>query len=324
MCSSDLQKGYQVKIKKTEEEHIKELKKELAILGEEIKDEFISLILNATTPQPHRYRKLKQAYAVSEKELAEIIRYEIRHNLGTYTISEEDVLFWLENYDRRELWFEMLKTKRDKLLAYDQWEAEQVESLTRRKHLVVKSDIIQMLFKILSLDKETGEGSFTHKDCSKFIAYLQANKNRLGAYNLYKIGPHLFENSKPGCPTRFVINCLEKLGLKTTSFLTGKKRLACHSIEISSWQVMTKYYTKRQEMGLDLAAIPKNNDEADDHENESKHEFSPIEIESLDIKSYSSPCLDCGNDLDPPAFEWQFDRCSPCQVKYQGIASKYT
>ena len=316
------QKGYQVKIKKTEEEHIKELKKELAILGEEIKDEFISLILNATTPQPHRYRKLKQAYAVSEEELAEIIRYEIRHNLGTYTISEEDILFWLENYDRRELWFEILKTKRDKLLAHDKWEAEQVESLTRRKHLVVKADIIQTLFKILSLDRDTGKGCFTHKDCSMFIDYLQANKNRLGAYNQYKIGPHLFENSKPGCPTRFVVKCLEKLGLKTTSFLTGKKRLACHSIDIKSWQVMTKYYIKRKEMGLDLASIPKSSDANDAKEvykNDPKLKSSSFEAESLKIEPSRIACLNCSNDLDPPAIKWQFDRCSPCQINYQGI-----
>ena len=285
------QKGYKLNIKKTEEDHIKELKKDLAILGDEIKNEFVSLILNATTPQPHRYRKLKQAYATSEDELAEIIRYEIRHNLGTYSISEDDVLFWIENHDRRELWFEILRSERDKLLAYDKWEADQVESLTRRKHLVVKADIIQTLFNILGLDKDTGAGSFTHKNCSKFIDYLQANKNRLGAFNQYKMGPHLFENCKPGYPTRFVIKCLEKLGLKTTSFLTGKKRLASHSIDARSWQVMTNYHIKRQEMDLDISSIPKNNAQANNL-NQSNNEPSSL-INEVNIEC-SPPILGRG------------------------------
>jgi len=318
------QKGYRVSTKKPEDELLKELKKEISALGEEIRLEFIQLILDSVTPQHHRYRKLKQAYAISEEELAEIIRFEMRQNLGVYSISEDDVIFWQENHDRRELWFELIKTDRQKLLEFDLWDSGQTPSLSRRKNLTVKADIINRLFETLGLDPETGEGSFTHKECSQFIAWLKENQNRQDNFNEF-IGPQLFRGSDPLCPTRFVLKILEKLGLDTRQKLSGKKRLSRHTLCPKSWEIMTAYYENRKSRGTNIANLPP----------EIKKENSPGKAESKEnsgsqtasgketVNEACNPiaCPDCFEEIDHTAIRWKFDRCSFCHSQYLGISS---
>ena len=277
-----------------------------------------------STPQHHRYRKLKQAYAVSEDELAEIIRFEIRQNLGVYSIGEDDVIFWLENHDRRELWFELIKTDRQKLLEFDLWDSGQTTSLSRRKNLTVKADLINKLFETLGLNPETGEGSFTHKECSQFIAWLKENQNRHDNFNEF-IGPQLFRGSNPLCPTRFVLKILEKLGLDTRQKLSGKKRLSRHSLRPESWKIMATYYENRKSRGTNIANLPpdvrKENSLgiAETKEN-SGAEADPrkkISNEACDTIS----CSDCNGEMDHTAIKWKFDRCSSCHSQYLGISS---
>lgn len=318
------QKGYKVSTKRPEEELLKDLKREISALGEEIRSEFIQLILNTVTPQHHRYRKLKQAYAISEDELAEVIRFEMRQSLGVYSISEDDVIFWLENHDRRELWFELIKTDRQKLLEFDLWNSGQTPSLSRRKNLIVKADLINKLFETLGLDPETGEGAFTHKDCSRFIAWVKENQNRLVNFNEF-IGPHLFCDTDPLCPTKFVLKILEKLGLNTRQKLSGRKRLSMHSLCPESWKVMMTYYENRKSREINIANLPpealKDNSSEMAGTIKHPHTEAPSGKEPINEASETISCSDCHEEVDHTAIKWQFDRCSSCHNQYLGISS---
>ena len=57
---------------------MKALRKEMREFGSAIHEENIDLIMSAETPTGGRYKELKQTYAVTRKEGAEIIRYEIQ------------------------------------------------------------------------------------------------------------------------------------------------------------------------------------------------------------------------------------------------------
>ena len=249
------QKGYQVDYLEEDPDKLKELKRYIKELTTKINSDFLDLLKGTEKPDQFRYRQLKNAHAISEEELAEIIIYELKDALKVSEITEHDIRYWLENRERRELGFELLKTSEEQLVAHREWERKNVESLTRRKHLIHKSKILHDMFKILGIDKNTGEGVFTQKSCSEFIKYIQNGKR--DEYNALKIGPHLYAKG-PKCPTKFVKRILEKLGLKTNSGLYGAKRLSGHEIDRESWARMQKYYENRCRAKVSIADLPHN------------------------------------------------------------------
>lgn len=249
------QKGYRVIVKEPEKEMVKSVRKEMRHYGQQINDEFIDMVLAATTPLEMRYNQLKQAYAISKEELAEVIRYEICHKLGVREINKASVIFWMDDGYHQTLSFEIMQAEHDELHQYDAWQLKTVKSLTRRKNLTGKGRILRKLFKILGVDRQTGLGHFTHRECSEFVDYLMADKDRAGLWNYYSLGQHLHADRRPKDSTRFVQACLKKLGLTTSASLFGKERTSRHEIDAASWEVMTSYIKQRKDAGKHIADL---------------------------------------------------------------------
>jgi len=305
------QKGYKVEVKTSEASHLKAIRKEMGDLGKEIREAFIQLILSTATPQQLRYRQLKKAHAVSKEELAEIIRYEIRLGLGVSDIAEEDILFWLDNGERKDLMFEIMQSDRQQLFKYDHWQMKNSRSLTRNRHLLVKGDILHTLFSTIGIDRQTGTGSFTHEDCERFITYLQENKNRVRLWNYYHLGPHLAQDKRPRDPTKFVLGALLKLGLKTSSKLYGPKRRSRHEIDMESWDRMNHYAELRKKAGKHVASLP-----LEFQETEPLKSFSDTEhVEDHHQDYEGDSCFDCNEPLDAIAIKWAMDRCGSCRAQ---------
>lgn len=305
------QKGYKTSFKEPEEALLKSIREEMSLLGQQIRDEFVRMVLDATTPQQLRYRQLKQSYAVSKEELAEITRYDICHNLCTREITEEDVLFWLDNGDRKELSFEIMQADRQLLFKYDHWQTTHTRSLTRRKHLLVRGDILHQLFGLLGVDRQSGEGFFTHRDCDKFIDFLLANKNRIRIWNYYHMGQYLSSEYRPKDPTRFVQACLKKLGLTTKASLHGKSRTSRHEIDQLSWKAVRKYTENRKKAEKHISDIPPEFRKKEETVKETDSE--PQEVPKEAFPEAVDSCYDCDSPLDPVAIRWAMDRCHDCR-----------
>ena len=300
------QKGYRVQVKEPPEKCMKALRKEMREFGSAIHEENIDLIMSAETPNRARYKELKQAYAVTRKEGAEIIRYEITNSLSIREISREDICFWLDNGDRKDLMFEIMQTERQDLLKYDLWQMKNSSSLSRRANILVKGDLLHKMFETLGINRLTGEGSFNHEDCRKFIAFIKENRNRLLTWNNFRLGPPLSMNRDPKDPTKFITAVLKKLGLVTVSKPSGKARLSRVEITRESWELMSHYAELRKKGGKNVANVPAETDRKTDQKKEDEDDHSEFLYEGY-------VCTDCSADLDDTAVRWGMGRCQGCR-----------
>ena len=303
------QKGYKVECKSSEKKHLKEIRKEISELGKEICEENIEMILSAKTPGPLRYRELKNAYAVSKEENAEIIRYEMCQGLGIRDIEKKDIQFWTDNAERKELMIELLQSERKDLFQYDHHQRKMSRSLTRNKHLLVKYDILIKLFSCIKIDIFSAKGTFTHEDCDRFIDYLLNSETLIRIWNYYKLGPHINPDRRPADPTKFVLAVLKKLGLTTVAKLTGKNRLSAHEITKESWDLVNHYVQMRKNAGKHIAKIP-----AEAAKPKVREEEKEEKEEIIEKPSRAEFCACCQLPIEPDTTEEGEDLCIDCLV----------
>lgn len=251
------QDGYKVKRLYSEHEHQTTLEKDMKELGKKIQEEFVESILNTEAPSSSQYRRLKDSYAISEEQYAQVIRYEIEAATCKKKLTESDVLFWTKGGKRKIFLLETLLTDIEKLNKYDKFEINTIKSLSLRRYLQTKYTLLKGLFDHLGVDLKTGEGDFSHNQVMKFIKWLYENKNRLDNWNEHKLGPFLAEKP-PKIPMIFAQEVFNKLGLKTTRFRKTAKNLSYHKIDKSSWQNMAEYLKLRSDAGKNVSNLPEN------------------------------------------------------------------
>ena len=305
------QDGYLVERIYTEDQHATALEKQMKKIGTEIEKEFVQSIVDTSAPLPGRYRKLKEAYAVTEEQYAEIVRFEVENALCTKDIEPEDVAFWIKGGKRKLYLFEALKTDSSELQAYDLYEADKLKSLTLRRNLLTKGDLIKEFFKFLNIDLSTGEGDFNHAMVYRFIDWVYSNKNRLLNWNQHKIGPYLGKN-RPVDSIKFAKEVFVGLGLATTRKKKGKQRLSFHHIVGDSWEVMKGYYDNRVKEGKNIASLPEDMQQLEDNIAENVNEFK------ADIEEWVADECSCGNPLPQQYIEWGMDKCESCFSKMNG------
>ena len=250
------QKDYNVEVKETEENLIKEMRKDLRQIGNKIRDELMNRILFAQPIFTDRYKELKKSEFISKEESAEIIRYEIAHSLGV-PINLTHISDWLDGILNEIKFFEIMQGKEDDLAKFDAWEKSQTDSLTLRKYLVIQAQIFRKLFEILKIDRKTGLGRFTHKECKIFWDYLQSTDDYIFVWNYFRLGHHINIKKPPKDYTKVVQGCLKKMGLASSSELFGPERLSCHEVTRESWDKMTAYAAAREKIEQHVAKIPR-------------------------------------------------------------------
>jgi len=316
------QDGYEVKYMTTEEGHMTDLEKEMKEIGDEIEEEWTQLILNTPAPPPAEYRKLKEAYVISEEEHARVVRYEIENTLCKKEIESSDVSFWFKNGRRKILLLETLLTDAEKLHAYDSFELKRLKSLTLRRNLLTKGDLLKNMIRFLGIDLVTGEGLFTHREARQFIVWIYENKNRLLNWNLHGLGPFL-GSRPPADPVKFVKEVLAALGIKTCRKNKTKKRLSHHFFRKDSWDQMLRYLEDRKEAGKNVSDIPRNIEELAEKMEENKSALkteAPEQDAEEAFKEWheSLTHCSCGNPLSDHFIEWQMEQCEICQAQLNG------
>ena len=305
------QDGYQVDRLYTENECQSELEKQMKGIGDEIQCEFVKSIVDTSAPLPCRYRKLKEAYAVTEEEYAQIVRYEIENALCTKNIEPEDVVFWIKGGKRKLYLFEMLKTESSELRRYDLFEADKLNSLTLRRNLLTKGDFVKEFFNFLGIDMATGEGSFNHPMVYRFIDWVYSNKNRLLNWNYHRLGPFLGKN-RPVDSVKFAKEVLGNLGLRTERKKKGKKRLSFHLISPDSWDAMSGYLKNRACEEKNVASLPEDTQQLQDKLSENVREFK------VEIDDWVAEECSCGNPLPQKYIDWGMDQCESCFARMNG------
>jgi hypothetical protein len=248
------QKGYRTNIVKETSEAVA-AGRETAEIKKAIRTKKIKNVLEAQTPDQEQYILLRDSKNITDTEIAQMTRYEVKETLGIRDISEKHLLFWLNGGKSKAKNFELLSGDSNSFLIYDQFEFQKTSSLTLRNNFYEQSRIIHRMFEMLNIDRKTGVGSFNHAQCREFIDYLYEYK-KIAFFNIAKLGPFLKENSPPKCATSFVKNILEKMGLATEKKLQdNKKRLAFHSITQNSWELMSNYVAGRKANGKSIGLI---------------------------------------------------------------------
>ena len=300
------QKGCRIHRVLLEEDLKKGLKQEIKEEKSLIAEELYESIQSSYIPSDEVYQRLKRADYLTKDEIAQKSRYEISNSIGVDEPGVADIDFWTDNRGRKECQFEILKVDEKELSAFDSEERKRTRDISMRKNLRVKGDMLNDLFSILSVDKETGDGAFTHKECRKFCEYLTENKFRVKVWNYYKMGHAILGDRFPNDVTKFVSAALKKLGLKTEQTLSGEKRLSMHQITADSWTQMDGYYKLRQKAGLSIVKSPKRWKEEDKEAEKIDAPKVPTREEVFQKHVDNLSCKQCGND-DKTGMSWDIE-----------------
>lgn len=317
------QKGYEVNRVERPKDMLKNIKDSLAAANKDRVKESIEIILATECPDEREYIILKSKYTITEEQAWKIKRFELENSLGKKDLTDDDVLFFLDNGGRRELIFELLHTDQDKLLEYDKFEQKKFVSVKKRRHLFIKGEILKKLFEALDLDVKTGEGTFTHHKAREFIEFIQCNNKRRIVWNDLNLGPYLGK-TEPYCPTTFVKAIFKKMGLKTEAKKRTRKKLSFQSITAESWETMMDYKSSRSLVGKNVAKIPKS--ELDKLDREPAVPRNPDSEDNPFVKNGGNygvdVCILCNTQVSNKSQALTGGKCSECTEMFKRLNYK--
>ena len=221
------------------------------LLGREIaKEREIDLQLNEETPEADAADRLRKEDCMSERERAQLMRYDIETQLCS-NVTVETITFNNDRGISKVKNFELLKGTISQAQAYDVSELANNIAFSARERKTAKMTLQHKVLDVLGINLATGEGEFTGEQMRLARDTLLDSPESIMMYNTTKIGGYIHPQSrKKKCETTFIKNILAKCGLELDSKLEGKSRKRITCIKASSWTTMLSYYDARQKQSI--------------------------------------------------------------------------
>ncbi len=175
-----------------------------------------SLINGEQTPEENQYHHLKRSELITQKQAAQIVRYEIENKLGV-KVNDETIEFFDSRGLSRIRGLELLQGTQQSVEQVEEWEQQRQVLLTQRRLTLPRWMMQTRVYKTLGLCPLTGAGQFNVEGARAVMTMLTGSAEAIDNYNALNIGPQV--NGQPTCPTRFVKGILERIA----PVVNGKK-----------------------------------------------------------------------------------------------------
>lgn len=234
------------------------------LLGKEIaKEREIELQLSQETPETDTAERLRKEDCISEKESAQLKRYDIETQLCS-DVTVDTINFNDDRGISKVKNFELIQGKISQAQAYDRSEIATNILFSARERKTAKMTLQHKVFDMLGVNKKTGEGEFDGETMRFVRDSLLDNEESIMLYNTTKIGSYIHPKSrKVKCEKTFIKNILAKCGLELETKFDGKNRKRITFIKPTSWQVMQAYFDARKTQSISsLEPLQYNTDKA--------------------------------------------------------------
>ncbi|AAS38505.1 toprim domain-containing protein [Vibrio parahaemolyticus] len=208
----------------------------------------IDMVLSQETPDEETFHKLSRSEVRSVEESAQVDRYHMENQLCVENITPEVIDFYDDRGIKKVAAMELLQSKEEDAIAYDRAQIKNKVVITRHNYKRATRHQLVTVFEQLGLDRMTGEGEFTHRECRAVMNELLKDKKSIELYNSLKIGAYVNPRALPKDPTTFVKNIMAKLGLVLHKRKTGGRNKLY--VAPASWQAIMEYVDLRAAKGV--------------------------------------------------------------------------
>lgn len=267
--------GYQVQrldLKGAEEELAAQSRENRKFAGELVFAKRMDLIDRVATPTEEEFVKLHRQEVLSESESAQVDRYHIENQLGVDEITADDVAFYDDRGVRKVVAMELLQSSDKQAESYDLAQRKARVVLTQHRFKATPRAMLERIFEILTLDRFTGDGEFSSKQCREVLDFIRADQETLDLYNTLGLGRYIPSLASKLCATTLVKSILEKLGQTAIKRSTNGQNL--FALKPDNWEFVMGYVQRR---------AAKNVHSLTTHEHEASHQplLAPEELADL-------------------------------------------
>jgi len=240
--------GYRVGLMAKDECDIKSAKAMKEFGKAMVKQKRNNMVMSQTTPDEDTYQKLSRSEVRSVEESAQIDRYHMKNQLCVDDIDSDVIGFYDDRGIKKVAALELLQSTEAEATAYDKAQMKNKVVITRHNFKLATRHLQVKTFEILGLDRMTGAGEFTHKECRSVMSELLKDKTSIELYNSLKIGSYVNPKSLPKDPTTFIKGILTRFGLIVNKRKTGGKNKLF--IKPDSWEAVMSYVELRKTKGV--------------------------------------------------------------------------
>ena len=184
----------------------------------------------------------------SERESAQIDRYQIEHQLGVQQITADDVAFYDDRGISKVVAMELLQATEEQALAFDKAQRKAKVTLTKSRFKTAGRAFLRETFETLGIDIATGSGTFSAAACRALLAKIQATPASLERYNALRLGKLVPAAGKKCCATTVVQSILQRLGLGVQKRKSNGQNV--YQINPEHWEFIMGYVTNRAAIGV--------------------------------------------------------------------------
>lgn len=208
----------------------------------------LDMVMSQETPDEETFHKLSRSEVRSVEESAQVDRYQMENQLCVEEVTPEVIGFYDDRGIKKVAAMELLQSKEEDAIAYDRAQIKNKVVITRHNYKRATRHQLVTVFDMLGLDRMTGEGEFTHRECRAVMNELLKDKKGIELYNSLKIGAYVNPRALPKDPTTFVKNIMAKLGLVLHKRKTGGRNKLY--VAPASWQAIMEYVELRAAKGV--------------------------------------------------------------------------
>lgn len=233
----------------------------------------LDLIESVPTPTEEEFQRLDRMEVRSEREAAQIDRYQMEHQLGISEITADDVAFYDDRGIGKVVAMELLQSTEEQARAFDKAQRKARVTLTKARFKAPARAFLRETMATLGVDLASGAGEFSVAACKAVLERIRASQASLELYNALSLGKTVPAKGKC-CPTTVVQSILARLGLNVKKRKSNGSNL--YRVCEESWQFIMHYVENRAAIGVHSLAT---------HEAASTHQpkpaAAPVEV-SLD------------------------------------------
>lgn len=277
---------YRVERVATDEELAQLARKNRKHAGGLVFERRMDLIESVETPTEEDFQRLDRMEVRSEREAAQIDRYQMENQLGISTITVDDVAFYDDRGIGKVVAMELLQATEEQARAFDKAQRRARVTLTKARFKAPARAFLRETLETLGVDLGSGAGEFTVAACRAVLERIRASQQSLELYNALGLGKTVAPKGKC-CATTLVQSILARLGLsvKKRKSNGGNKYRICEE----SWHFIMHYVENRAAMGVHSLAT---------HEPASTHQPKPAASADVSLEQDRDTLQSGGIALD--------------------------